>query len=74
LKRRGRQIVRSNFCGERRGRWASAGVASALRGARTSGTSERRKAPDTPNATIVASSASVLRVSADSAPTKRETS
>ena len=53
---------------------ASTRAGAALRGSLASGTSERRKAPDTPNATTVASSASVLRDSADSAPTKRETS
>src|SRR5271170_1742402 len=53
---------------------ASGRSASPLRGERASGTSERRKAPETPKETTVASSASVLRDRADSAPTKRETS
>src|ERR1700722_12650714 len=53
---------------------AAGGAALTLRGPLESGTSERRKAPDTPNATTGASSASVLRDSADSAPTNRETS
>jgi hypothetical protein len=39
-----------------------------------SGTSESRKAPDTPNATSVVSNAKVLRDSAESAPTKLATS
>src|ERR1700727_112302 len=53
---------------------AAGGAALTLRGPLESGTSERRKAPDTPNATTVASSASVLRDSADSAPMTRDTS
>ena len=40
-------------------------------GAEVSGTSESRKAPETPNAMTVASSASVLRDSAPLASTKR---
>src|SRR6185312_13987312 len=53
---------------------ASAEAGSAPPGARASGTSESRKAPDTPKATTVARAASALRDSAGSAPTKRETS
>src|SRR5580704_13342123 len=49
-------------------------AAVAGKGARASGTSDRRKAPETPKETTVASSASVLRDSADSAPTKRDVS